>query len=144
MVQFKKDKKNPLSEINIIPFTDILLVILIAFMVTTPLLLQSSIKVKLPKYGFNSPMTQDKKENQVKIVITQDGKLFLNDAGMDNLAQFESALKNLSVKDKIVVVNADKSTSYGLVAKVLSIAQAQGAMKLELAIQNQPDDSGNP
>jgi biopolymer transport protein ExbD len=141
MISFQKDKKGPLWEINIIPFTDILLVILVAFMVTTPLLIQSSIKVKLPKYKLNSPSVLEKEQNKLIIAITQEGKIFLNDHPVRDLLDLENKLKSASIQEKIVTVNADQNAYYGIVAKVLSLSQSLGALKLELSIQNEKEEN---
>ncbi|HAR61906.1 MAG: hypothetical protein DKM50_04360 [Candidatus Margulisiibacteriota bacterium] len=125
-----------MSEINIIPFTDIVLVILITFMVTAPVLIQSAIKVKLPKTQLSNPVTQS---DNVKIVITESNKIYLNDKEQ-SLASFESQIEVLLADKAAVIVNADRNTNYGIVAKVLSIAQKHGAAKLELLTQYQSEN----
>jgi biopolymer transport protein TolR len=134
MLKLKRNKRSiMMSEINIIPFTDILLVVLIAFIVTTPLLIQSSIKVKLPKVDLNSTVT---KENIININITDRNKIYLDDREIPDLNFLEAAFDKMAVSDKVIVVSADENINYGLVAKVLGLAKNKGAVKLELAIDN--------
>jgi biopolymer transport protein TolR len=135
MLNFKRQNRDLMSEINIIPFTDILLVILIAFMVMTPVLVQSAIKVNLPKARLSSPPTPEKK---ITITITRDSKVFVNDIPVTERKKIYSVLQDLKIEGKIVTVNADRDTAYGTVAQVLGAAQAAGALKLEMTIQNEP------
>ncbi len=78
-----------MSEINITPFTDVVLVLLIIFMVSTPLLMQPGIKIKLPK----TMHAAIQKNEQVTVVINEEGDIFLNDTKvqLENLA---SAIKS--------------------------------------------------
>lgn len=134
MLKFRKDKEQLLmSEINIIPFTDILLVVLIAFIVTTPLLIQSAIKVKLPKSELNSPISKGK---IVHVTISENGKIYVNDKETNDLDSLRSTLQSLNIQEKVVVVNADEKINYGTVAAVLGIIKSEGTIKLELAIDN--------
>jgi len=134
MVKLKRGKRDlMMSEINIIPFCDVLLVVLIAFIVTTPLLVQSSIKVKLPKVELNSTIS---KGNIIHINVTNENKVYVDDKEVPDLNTLGDVLDRASVKTKVVVVNADETVNYGIVAKVLGMAKYKGATKLELAIDN--------
>lgn len=122
------------SEINIVPFTDVLLVLLVIFMVTTPLIIQGQVQVKLPKAQSQAPL----ETKPVVLTLTAQGKLFLNDAeiSMGDLPKFLSeALKNRS--DKTVAINADRSASHGRVVALLDAARVAGASKLAIATENQ-------
>jgi len=134
MLKFRKENEHLLmSEINIIPFTDILLVVLIAFIVTTPLLVQSAIKVALPKSELRSPISKGK---IVHITISDKGQIFVNDKEQANIDDFRTTVESMNIIDKVVVVNSDEKINYGAVAKVLGIIKAEGATRLELAIEN--------
>jgi len=136
MLKLKKRKRSLLmSDINIIPFTDILLVVLIAFIVATPLLVESSIKVKLPRTELNSAIA---KENIINISINGKDMIFLNGSEVSSLDMLGRALQapSLGVGDKVVVISADESINYGIVAKVLALAREKGAVRLELAVES--------
>ncbi|MEK7868466.1 MAG: biopolymer transporter ExbD, partial [Candidatus Omnitrophota bacterium] len=64
------------AEINITPLTDVALTLLIIFMITTPLILQSSIKVNLPEAASGKPLTSTK---QINITVSQDNSVYLDD-----------------------------------------------------------------
>ena len=68
------DNDEPISEINIVPFVDIILVVLIIFMVTTPFIMKPSINVNLPKAGSG----EDTTPSELTITIATDGRLLLN------------------------------------------------------------------
>lgn len=120
------------SGINITPLTDIALSLLVIFMVTTPMLMQSSIKVDLPKAA-----TGEANQKQgVNISINKDGEIFLD----DNLIRIEDL--EISIKGKLVdnpelpiIINGDKNVQYDLVMHVLDIARKSGAKKFSLGIE---------
>src|SRR3989338_6892919 len=64
------------AEINITPLTDVALVLLIIFMITTPLILQSSIKVNLPEAASGKPLTSTR---QINITVSEDNSVYLDD-----------------------------------------------------------------
>jgi len=135
MRRYKIDDKI-ISDINITPLTDVALVLLIIFMVTTPMILAGGINVKLP-----SATTADTTpQRNITISITQDGKVYLNDreTGFDGLQPaLEQFLKN--EKDKTVILNADKGTMHGQVVRALDIAKKAGAVKLAIAAERTGD-----
>ncbi len=122
------------AEINIVPFTDVLLVLLVIFMVTTPMMVQGKILVKLPKARTGS----EAKLDPVTLTLTSQGRVFLNDQevpGSDLASLLAAALKQR--QDKTVIINADASASHGAVVKLLDAAKAGGAERLAIATQNE-------
>jgi biopolymer transport protein ExbD len=122
------------AEINITPFTDVILVLLIIFMITTPLFLQSGIKVNLPKVT-KSPMQMEK---QLVLTVTKDGQYFLNDKRV-YLATLAQELKAQFVarEDRLLVIKADRDVLHGTVVKVMDIAKQSGADKLAIATESE-------
>lgn len=119
-----------LSEINIVPLTDVMLVLLIIFMVTTPMLVLSSLNVKLPS-AVNS-----KNENVESIILSidKDGLIAVDDVRVekDSLhAVLSDKLKNN--KTKAIIIRGDELSSHGLVVFVLDTAKSAGAEKLSIA-----------
>jgi biopolymer transport protein ExbD len=138
MIRFQKDDKRLLmSEINIIPFTDIVLVILIIFIITTPILIQSSIKVNLPQTQLNSPITP---ADEINITVNADSEVFINDVKVDSVKEYKRILREIQVDKKSVIIKADRSAKYGFIANLLGIAQDFGAKKLQLLVENKPDE----
>jgi biopolymer transport protein TolR len=122
------------AEINIVPFTDVLLVLLVIFMVTTPLIVQGQIHVKLPRAQSGAQASPQK---PVTLTLTAAGKLYLNDAEMSfpDLPGFlVTALKNR--EDKTVVINADTNSAHGKVVALLDAARLAGATKLAIATES--------
>ena len=121
-----------MAEINMVPFTDVVLVLLVIFMVTTPFLFQGDFQVKLPKVAAPSPNLPE----TVTITITQGDKVYLNsnEVAVDSL---KSKLEEV-VRQKpqaVFMINADKNVSHGTVAGVLSQAYQAGVNKVGIAVE---------
>ncbi|MCW8807857.1 MAG: protein TolR [Rhodanobacter sp.] len=133
------------SEINVVPYIDVMLVLLIIFMVTTPML-NSSVDVQLPQA--NAKSLQQKKD-PVLVSVLQDGQLYLTLSGARKELVDEDTLKvkvgafvrqNPEVS---VLVGGDKRGTYGGVFKVLADLQQAGVAKVGLMGQpNAPDNRG--
>lgn len=131
MAGFKSssDDSQPLSEINITPFVDVMLVLLIIFMVAAPLL-ESGISVQLPKAATKSiPMESD----PVVLTITKDKKLFLGKAELSK-ESLETKLTDFFKKreQKEIFIRADKELPYGLVASTMALVKNSGIHKIGL------------
>ncbi|MBS0229330.1 MAG: biopolymer transporter ExbD [Proteobacteria bacterium] len=120
-----------MAEINVTPLVDVMLVLLIIFMITTPLM-NHKIKVTLPEAVVHKPK-DDKKvvETPVTITVTENGDLFLNDEPTTKPA-IESRLSVEAQKQPQppVQVRADSTTPYRMVGEIVKIAQAQGMAKI--------------
>lgn len=128
-----KNKRNKVvADINITPFTDVVLVLLIIFMITTPMLSQHEIKVNLPKA---ERMETDDAKN-IEVTIDKDGLIYLNGSQI-HIAYFEDAVKNLISKNpgKPVIIKGDKTVQYDLVIQVMDKAKKAGASKFALAVE---------
>ena len=120
------------SEINVVPMCDIMLVMLIIFMVITPML-QKGVSVDMARVENYRPMADADKEDAVVIAVTRDGKLFLgtNPLAMD---QVTTKVKDLiaSKLDKTVYVKSDARAKYGDVVGVVENVRAAGVDSLGL------------
>jgi len=128
-----------ISEINITPLTDVVLVLLIIFIVTTPLIMQSGIKVRLPR-----AQTQEvTPEKSVTVSMVADGSLFLNDKPL-TMADLPAALQKAVAEStsKLVIINADTQVQHGSVVDVLDAARQAGAERL--AISTEPKSAPKP
>ncbi len=119
-----------LSQINVTPFVDVMLVLLIIFMITAPML-QKGVEVKLPKVK-KAPVIELKEEPLV-ITVRQDGTIFLN-AHPFPLDKLKVKLKALhrEVPRKKVLVKADERVMYRRVLKVLAAAREAGFYQVGL------------
>ena len=122
-------KGGPMAEINVTPLVDVMLVLLIIFMITTPLM-NHRVKVQLPEAVVDKK-EENKKIPPVTIAVTESGALFLNDEPSTKQA-IESRLSVEAQKTPQPPVNirGDKTTHYRYVNEVVNIAQAQGMRKV--------------
>ena len=141
----KVSRRRPMSEINVVPYIDVMLVLLVIFMVTAPILTQGVV-VDLPKAP-SEPVPENQNDPLV-ISMRADGALFLNlgirrsdDEGtrVTLLALEEQAGKILRErKDAPVFVRADQGLNYGKVVEVMTALQRAGAEGVGL-ITEPPD-----
>jgi len=124
-----------MGEINITPLTDVMLVLLVIFMVTTPLIIKAGIDINLPK----AHAKQEAPVQQIQISLGVDGKLML-DGERIPLEQLGDRLKAIFQKgaEPSVTVAADERVPYGDAVRVLDIARQAGAAKLVLAADPLP------
>lgn len=116
--------RSVMSEINVTPLVDVMLVLLIIFMVTAPLL-QQGIDVNLPQAkGKNLPP-----EERLSIVIKKGGGIFLNDNNI-SMAELTKKLAAVSKLNPNVFLKADKDVPYGLVVEVMGEVKEAGIEKL--------------
>lgn len=124
---------NFLSEINIVPLTDVMLVLLIIFMVTTPMIVLESFKINLPK----ALSSTSEKGDGVVVTISQDGLLTVDgkEVSKDNFQEFISSRLN-SDNNKTIIIKGDETAEHGLIVFVLDKSRAAGAEKLSIATIN--------
>jgi biopolymer transport protein TolR len=127
-------KRRLIGEINVVPMIDVMLVLLVIFMATAPLLTQG-VKVDLPEASARSLPQSQARQPPVVLTIDRDGQRFLNvgDAarvlGDDELQQaVRGALASDPQRD--VLIRADTSVPYGRVVGAMVVLQGAGAAKL--------------
>jgi len=120
-----------MSEINVTPLVDVMLVLLVVFLVTAPLL-TNTIRVNLPETSKTAATAVEQKKS-VNISIDVAGKVYI-DRKEIGLPQLEPQLKALhaAYRDVIVHLNADRAVSYGLVAKAMTAVDRAGITKLSV------------
>jgi biopolymer transport protein TolR len=117
----------PMSEINVTPLVDVMLVLLVIFIITAPLL-ASSIKLDLPSTDAAKPMEAPK---FVTVVIDKSAQVFLGDQAIELPALAESLKKTADAsKDTEVQLRSDESVPYGKVIEVIGIAQKAGLTRI--------------
>ena len=120
----------PMAEINVTPLVDVMLVLLIIFMITTPLM-QHRVEVKLPETEIGKVEESRNKAPPVTIAVLENGSLFWNDEPVTrDLLESRLAVEAQKTPQPIVNVRGDKTTKYRVVSEVIQIAQAQGMRKV--------------
>jgi len=114
-----------MSEINVTPLVDVMLVLLIIFMVTAPLL-QQGVKVDLP--NTDAPPMKTSTEERLVLTLTKDGRAYLGktEVPVERITELLSTNEKLKL-DKELYFHADQELPYGLVVKVMAAAKAGGA-----------------
>ena len=125
------------AEINITPLTDVFLVLLIIFMVTTSVVANQSKQVDLPGAAVSETTPKG-----VTVTVLQDGSMQVNDvltSDADLYARLEAALKD--TREKLVILRGDKNVLLGKAVNILDVAQQAGATGIALATKP-PDKKG--
>jgi biopolymer transport protein ExbD len=120
------------AEINVTPMADVMLVLLIIFMVVTPML-QKGVNVDLAKTHNPSEMTEADKEDSVLIAVARDGKFYLNQDRI-NIDDLTSRVTDLLADrlDKTIFVKGDFRAKYGDVVQVVDNLRAAGVDQIGL------------
>ena len=128
----KRTPLGTLADINVTPMVDVMLVLLIIFMVITPLL-QKGVSVDLAKTHNPRKMPDAEKTDAVELAVTRDGKVFLNAqpvAMSDITTQVEDLMSNKL--NKVVFIKSDSRAKYGDVVSVVDNVRAAGIEQLGL------------
>ena len=140
----RRARSRMMAEINVVPYIDVMLVLLIIFMVTTPLLTQG-VNVQLPKASAE-PLPEAQKE-PILISIDDGGRLYLNKAA-DPHAPLSTAKLEALVKPQLqrtpdapILIKADEKVPYGRVVAVMVLLQKLGASKVGFVTD--PSGHGN-
>ena len=125
-----------MSEINVTPFVDVMLVLLIVFMVTAPLL-TVGIPVDLPKIKANALTDQ---KDPIEITIKLDGTVYLGESivEVENIIPRLNAITDKNTEARIYI-RGDRVVAYGRVMEIMSIINSAGYIKVALVAQNITD-----
>jgi biopolymer transport protein TolR len=117
----------PMSDINMTPLVDVMLVLVVIFIITAPLM-TSAIKLDLPKTEAAKPVDAPK---FVSIIVDKSGQIFLNDQVISLIQLAESLSKAAQMsKDTEVQLRADEAVPYGKVVEVMGVAQKVGLNRI--------------
>jgi biopolymer transport protein ExbD len=127
------NKKGPISEINVTPLVDVMLVLLVIFMITAPMMF-SGIKLDLPKTKKVNNIQLTSK--QVILNISKNGEFFI---GKEKFLKTEIIkviqIKFKDLKTDVLYVRADYALDYGVVAKLISVLKRNGVAKIALVTE---------
>ncbi|MBC7540473.1 MAG: biopolymer transporter ExbD [Bacteriovorax sp.] len=137
MNQNSGDDENIMSEINMTPLIDIMLVLLIIFMVTSTAALESGLDIELPK----TQITNEKKQDEILIItLDKDGKVAIAGktiAEADLGASIASSLKSL--KTESVILEGDTKAFLGKAVQLMDLAKNAGAKNFSIAAEEDPN-----
>lgn len=124
-----------MSEINVVPYIDVMLVLLVIFMVTAPLMTQG-IKVDLPE-AISGPLQVSDNEPMLVVSVKVDGTYYMNVGDNEEAVKLsliaERANKIISANPDIrVLVEGDKRLNYGIVINLMNVLQSAGAKSVGL------------
>ena len=136
MLTGPSSRRGALAEINVTPLVDVMLVLLIIFMITAPML-QHEVEVDLPEVT-NKPRTPS--EDQLILTVTKEGSVFLNNTAY-TLEALRPQLQVLSQAqpDQEMFLRADAEVPYGTVVKVMDAVKKAGILRLGMITQPEPD-----
>jgi biopolymer transport protein TolR len=126
----RRNYKRPMSEINVVPYIDVMLVLLVIFMITAPLLSQG-VKVDLPRVA--SEPVESKDQEPLIVTVDRNGEYYLNvgedqDKGIDNDVLVQRVVAVLRHRPGTpVLVRGDNEVSYGTVVTAMALLQKAGA-----------------
>ena len=134
----RKVTKKPMAEINVVPYIDVMLVLLIVFMVAAPMLTQG-VKVELPQAA--SEPIDNKDEEPVTVSVKKDGSYYITLGGDAEQARPLAEIKDMVSKvlrqspKTLVLVQGDHSVDYGVVVSLMSELQSAGAPSVGLVTE---------
>lgn len=141
-MRYNKNKRKLFAEINVVPYVDVTLVLLVVFMVAAPLLIQG-VNVDLPQ-AISSPLETNKEEPLI-VSIKSNGNLYINlgskkEITITKLDLFDKVSKILKQNpNKSVLVWGDKKIPYGEIVKLMVLLQEAGANSIGLVTENPQD-----
>ena len=126
-------RRAPMAEINVTPFVDVMLVLLIIFMVTAPLL-ASGVPIELPDSRANA---LDQQPDQITIAVDREGFIYIDDALVPE-GGFEAAMSRVNCGGEdapLITLRADRTLDYGRVMAVMGELNRAGCNSISLVTQ---------
>ncbi|EXI84393.1 MAG: Biopolymer transport protein ExbD [Candidatus Accumulibacter regalis] len=136
-MNFRRGRTSDVPEINLIPFIDVLLVIIIFLMLTTTYAKFSGLEINLPTADASK---QNEQPNEVSVSVTQSGQVLVNKAPLAavSVQAISDALRRAAgeAKDPVIVINADAKATHQSVVDIMQAAQAAGYPRISFATQS--------
>ena len=122
-----RGEESLMAELNVTPLVDVMLVLLVIFIVTVPMIVPQSMKVNLPK---TQAVAQQDQAKNAQLVVEASGQLTFQGNAIND-QQLAAELKQQSSTPQFQLqVSADKAVPYGRVAEIMAIAQSSGVTKM--------------
>jgi biopolymer transport protein TolR len=135
----QKSGQSTLSEINVTPLVDVMLVLLIIFMITAPML-QQGIDVNLPQEAGGN---LDPSRERFVITLANNERMYLNDRRID-IPELEQTLRQTAGASREVFLRADQDVPYGLVVKMMAVIKQAGIERIGIVTVPADDDGQKP
>lgn len=136
-----KQSRAPMADINVTPLVDVMLVLLIIFMVTAPMM-QEGVSVELPQAKGN-PLDKAQPNEEIIISVGGSGEIFVNEKKTTENQLADVILQSLKDKPgREVFLRADKSVQYGTVVRIMGNLKAAGVANLGMITTPQEDAAG--
>jgi biopolymer transport protein TolR len=124
-MEYRHQRKKLMSEINVVPYIDVMLVLLVIFMITAPLLTQG-VKVELPQAAATPVDSQD--SETLVVTVDRQGRYYLDDKPVSAEDLKRKVAGILKARPKTpVLVRGDRQAAYGEVVKAMTLLQSAGA-----------------
>jgi biopolymer transport protein TolR len=136
----RNKRRKPMAEINVVPYIDVTLVLLIIFMITTPML-QTGVEVDLPKAKSETVDSSGEGVSPIIVSIKKDYQYYITIDGDESKIQQEEINGKVKVamganKNPQVLINADKAVDYGTVVELMASLKNTGVDKVGLMTQS--------
>jgi biopolymer transport protein ExbD len=131
-ISSQKGEDGLMAELNVTPLVDVMLVLLVIFIVTAPLIVPQSMKVNLPK---TQAVAQQDNAKNAQLIVEASGKATLQGRTVNDLELAQELKQQSSTPQFQLQISADKAVPYGRVAEIMAIAQANGVTKLSFVSQ---------
>jgi biopolymer transport protein TolR len=128
-------KKRGFTDINVTPLVDVMLVLLVVFMVTAPLL-TAGLRVELPNVEAHDTAVKDTK---LVVTVTREERILFGEDDVTDTIERVLVDNTRVQKEKELYIRADKNAHYGVVARVVAAARAAGVEGLNLLVEPEPE-----
>lgn len=126
-----KDEDGIISDINITPMVDIMLVLLVIFIVTANFLKKESLNINLPKVAAADANIKESKQ----VAVTKEGKFFLEGKSVTEDSLVQDITREIKYRPNMrVTLSADESLSYGTVSRIMGILRRCGVTRMALSV----------
>jgi biopolymer transport protein TolR len=125
--------------INVTPLVDVMLVLLVVFMVTAPLL-TTGLRIDLPEVkAANTPV----KDARLLVTVTKEERILFGEQDVTDSIEIELRSNERVQRESELYIRADKEARYGIVARVVAAARASGVRSLNLLVQPELEEAGD-
>ncbi|WP_016854891.1 protein TolR [Halomonas smyrnensis] len=137
-------RRKPMNEINVVPFIDVMLVLLVIFMITAPMLTQG-VKVDLPQVT-SEPIEDSEDRDPIVVSVDSEGQIYVSLSGdetavdLDQLGQRVGILLEREPGTR-VLVRGDRNVAYGQIVTLMSTLQTSGVVNVGLISEPPPGDA---
>jgi biopolymer transport protein ExbD len=132
MAASTENQDEVISNINITPMVDIMLVLLVIFMVTANFLKDEAVKVNLPRVAQSDPNLR----KSTQITLTKDGKIYLENTESDTVKIIKTLEREVKIRPNMrVTLAADENLPYGQIAKIIGLIRKSGINRIALSVK---------